>query len=397
MIKLLQDKIDQLGHYQVGREKFTLKSLAMERSIQTGVQLNFIYNDDIFDRFDWTREPEPETNIHEFYRRRAQQIRNNYDYVVLQYSGGADSQCIFDTFMNNDILLDEIVNFNSYEKTQRILGTAHNADYVYNVKPALETILKQHGTQRTRISIIDEIDMTTKVWKEYKKRDFYELLFNSGAFPSVWMMRGNWVKHVPHIWHKILEGKRVCVILGADKTPLKVSGNKFYTQFCDILCCDSINLLMLDVDLQGHNFLELFFHTPAYPEITIKQAHLLKKFVESQKTNEHFEDTEYYKLTDHRPALTCHSKKFTGNLKYQQYHDIVYPGCKTNIITPKPRYFGTRDMDCWWVNEMSPDDNIIWRQGLPKYYATFKNLIEKNGSKITTIPLIWTKPYFLEK
>ena len=397
MINLLQNNIDRLGHYQVGSEKFTLKSLAMQKSMRTGLKVNFIYNDDLFNQYDWTQEPEPNINIHEFYRRRAQQIRDNYDYIVLQYSGGADSQCIFDTFMNNDILLDEVVNFNSYEKTQRLEGTAHNADYVYNVKPVLEDMVKKYGTHRTRISIIDEIDMTTKVWREYKNRDYYELLFNSGSFPSVWMMRGIWIKHVPHIWNKLLEGKRVCVILGADKTTLSVVNNKFCTNFSDILCCDSTNLLMLDVDLRGHNFIELFFHTPAHPEIPIKQAHLLKRFVESQITDENFEDTGYYRLTGHRSAVTCNSKQFAGNLKYQQYHNIVYPGIKSNITTPKPRYFGTRNMDCWWVNEMSPDDNKIWRLSLPKYYATFKSMIEKNGTDLTTVPLTWTKPYFLEK
>jgi hypothetical protein len=393
---LPQHSVERLGHYEVGSKIFTLKSLALHERINTGKKLNFIYNDEIFDQYNWTIEPEPGVSINEFYRRRAQQLRNNYDYIILQYSGGPDSQAIYDTFINNDILLDEVVNFNSYEKTQRLIGTAHNADYFYNVKPVLDNMIKKYGTQRTKISIIDEIDMTAKVWAEYEKRDFHELLFNAGNFPSVWMMRGIWVKHVPHIWNMILEGKRVCVVLGADKTPLVIENGKYCTKFIDILCCDAASLILHDPDLKGHNFVELFYHTPDMPEIIIKQAHLLKQFVESQTDAENFENTEYYSLTNHRPGFICNSKQFPGNLKHRPYHNVIYPGSRNNIITPKPEYFGTRSMDCWWVNEMPSEHTKVWRHGIVKQKVEFNNRIKRKGRESSTITPTRGKPYYLE-
>ena len=392
-----QTSIERLGHYRVGQKIYTLKSLALTDSINFGKPLQFIFNDDIFNRYDWTQEPEPAVGIREFYRRRAQQLRNNYDYIVLQYSGGPDSQTVFDTFMQNNILLDEVVNFNSYNKTQRVAGTAHNADYVYNVKPALDSMIKKHGIKQTRITIIDEIDMTKTIWHEYQNRDYNELLFTSGSFPSVWMMRGTWVKHVPHIWNRIQAGQRVCVVLGADKTHLRVENNKYCTKFTDVLCCDAASLIENDPDLKGHNVLEMFYHTPDYPELVIKQAHLLKNFVESQQDSTNFENTAYYSQTNHRPAFHCNSKQHPGNLRYQSYHDIVYPGHRPNIITPKPAYFGTRVMDCWWVHDMDSQDNRVWRQGFVKHYQQFRDFIRRDQQEFSSIQLNHSKTYFLEK
>ena len=183
-----------LGHYEVGAQRFFSKSVATLAGLQTGAPVRYNYNDAVFDRCDWTVEPEPQVSLNEFYRRRAQQLRDSYDYIVLQYSGGPDSQNVLDTFLDNGIKLDEVVNFNTLDSTQVLEGTTHNLDYFYNVKP----MIKEIG-DRSKVTIIDEIEMTKKVWKEYGSRDYFELLFNAGTFPSVWMSRGIWIKHVPHI------------------------------------------------------------------------------------------------------------------------------------------------------------------------------------------------------
>lgn len=394
--------IDTLGHYCVGDKTFTSKNLAYVESLRTNQKLIFFYNDNVFSKYDWTVEPEPQVSINEFYRRRAQQLRDSYDYIVLQYSGGPDSQNVLDTFLNYGIKLDEIVNFNSYQSTQKIIGTTHNADYVYNVKPNIDSIINNFGNT-IKVSIIDEVEMSKKVWSEYSNQDYFELLFSSGTFPSVWMMRGIWVKHVKHIWDKILNGKKVCVILGTDKTNLRLHKpgegvlNKYFTDFNDILSCDASTLMENDTTLNGHNIVELFYHTPKFPELTIKQAHTLKKVVE--KCDEScFESFLNYEVNDCRTAFVCLSKKYRMvNLKYDIYHKAVYPFWKTNIITPKPKYFGNRSMDCWWVDSMEETDKKVWVNGMDKFKKYFNGQIIIKNNDFTTLPISFTRPYYLEK
>jgi hypothetical protein len=80
---------DKLGVYRVGDLKFYSKLQAIEMSTKTGIHLHWDFNEAVFDSYDWTVEPKD--SLVELYRQRAQQLRNKYDYIILAYSGGADS------------------------------------------------------------------------------------------------------------------------------------------------------------------------------------------------------------------------------------------------------------------------------------------------------------------
>jgi hypothetical protein len=387
-----------LGFYEVDGQGFSSKNSAYAESIKKSKPIRYNYNDDVFGKYNWTKEPEPEVSLREFYRRRAQALRDKYDYIVLQYSGGPDSQNVLDTFLENNIKLDEIVNINSYEKTQKVDGTTHNADYVYNVKPTIERIKSNYGNQ-IKFTVIDEIDMTKKVWTEYSSLDYYELLFTSGTFPSVWMMRGVWIKHVKHLWDKLLSGKKLCVILGADKTMLRVDrrNNRFYTNFSDIVSCDIATLSIYDKILQGHKIVEMFYHTIDQPDLPIKQAHTLKNVIEEIGHRNYFESFSKFDGTNFRPASVCMSKKFPAmNLKYEYYHKIVYPSWRTNIVTPKPVYLGNRSIDCWWVDQLDESEKKIWTNGIQKYEQSFSQFLKKNDKDISTLPVCFSQSYYLE-
>ena len=141
----LTPQIKKYGYYTVGSSVYLNKTQAAIASNITNQKINFHYNEDIFDSYDWTQEPEPGVGLAEFYRRRALQIRNKYDYVILLYSGGPDSTNVLNSFVDNNILIDEIVNMNSYKQTGVVENTIHNADYVYNVEPHLKPVRTHLG------------------------------------------------------------------------------------------------------------------------------------------------------------------------------------------------------------------------------------------------------------
>ena len=64
-----------------------------------------------YDNFDFSKEPAQDMSS--LLKGEALKLRGQNNYLRLFYSGGADSQAILDTFINNDILLDEIVCFKS--------------------------------------------------------------------------------------------------------------------------------------------------------------------------------------------------------------------------------------------------------------------------------------------
>jgi hypothetical protein len=99
---------DRLGYYLVGEKKFYNKTLALLESYRT-TRLDpiWVFNNDVYSSIDWSI-PITE-DLSSIYRRRAQQLREQYDYLVLYFSGGADSINILHAFIDNNIFLDEIV------------------------------------------------------------------------------------------------------------------------------------------------------------------------------------------------------------------------------------------------------------------------------------------------
>ena len=121
------EKNDKLGFYQLGSEKFHNKVLALIAGTQRDQFPEWNFNRTTFDSVNWLTEPE--TNLRELYRIRAQQIRDKYDYIRLEFSGGGDSVTAAYSFINNGIHLDEVVF--RYPKT----GEKNVADDPFNTKP----------------------------------------------------------------------------------------------------------------------------------------------------------------------------------------------------------------------------------------------------------------------
>ena len=99
------------GYHLVEGIKTFSKFEAWQLSKHDLSKIKFIFNEDKFNNIDTTIEP-PE-DIYELYRQRAMQLRNDYDYLVLIYSGGIDSHTILETFLENNIHLNEICTFSN--------------------------------------------------------------------------------------------------------------------------------------------------------------------------------------------------------------------------------------------------------------------------------------------
>ena len=61
------------------------------------------YYDSVYTTLDWSKEP-TET-LDEMYKDRALQLRDEYDYLILSFSGGSDCNNILRSFIDNNINL----------------------------------------------------------------------------------------------------------------------------------------------------------------------------------------------------------------------------------------------------------------------------------------------------
>lgn len=400
----VNSQIEKYGHYEVDGRIFLSKLEALVASNYTYSKIKYYYNDDEFSKYDWSKEPEPTVGIEEFYKRRALQLRNKYDYLILMYSGGPDSTNILNTFVKNNIHIDEIVNVNSYSRTNVVQDTIHNADYVYNVKPTLDQLIKDYNL-KTKITIIDEVDLVKQHWKHHQTIGEYDSLVNAIPAPSMIMTKQVWVRYVPHIWRMVLDAKNIGIMIGADKALLAVKDGRYCKFFNDIIGPDTGYYNQNDNDLKHLNLLEYFYTSTDDVALSIKQAHILKNFVEANRNQTLFTSPEVIKnliaSKDQASALVCESKHCQGNLRYDIFHKLIYPGTTSNFVTPKTTLLITRPADNWWIDKFDYSEKKIFLHGVCKFAQQLRlhNNITAYGpvvDKLIPLPLIRSKHYFLE-
>ena len=94
------------GYYQVGRKLFNKKFNALLEASVTHQPVMWNFNQAVFAK--QAQMPRIGVPILELYKQRALQLRDKYDYLILAYSGGADSDNILKVFQQNNIYLDEV-------------------------------------------------------------------------------------------------------------------------------------------------------------------------------------------------------------------------------------------------------------------------------------------------
>lgn len=220
--------------------------LALDQSWKTGAKLEFYCNDHLYDQYDWTQEPEP--GIDQLMTAHAQKLRDQYDRLILLWSGGTDSHTIYNIFSQARIHIDEIII-----KTSDHSWAFPECNH--------EWLQKNHWDPTTTITNYDDHDLELRamdipdedwVWRD--KGDLFKYGMTSSGDGVKFLCEKN---HAGHNW---------IALAGYEKPRLIYRAGKWYSR-------------QLDTPLRptmGHDYIHHFFLDPL---IHIKQSHLVKKAV----------------------------------------------------------------------------------------------------------------------
>jgi len=154
---------DKLGFYMVGNQRVESKIDAYILATKLNVHPTWHFGDQVWQSQDWTHEPK--IDILELYKTRARQIREQYDYIILNYSGGSDSQTMIDSFLAAGCFIDEVVTIWNRKHTAKVIvdpgvTDARNveAEYELTARPGLTRI--RDASPNTKITYIDISDAT---------------------------------------------------------------------------------------------------------------------------------------------------------------------------------------------------------------------------------------------
>lgn len=340
-------------YYSTDGTKFTSKIKALEYSIKHSQIIKFYYHDEVYSKLDWKKEP-PNT-LQYYYLEQAKRIREEYDYVILAFSGGFDSSNILETFHFNGLKLDKIITVGALSQdSQTGIDDNHNGEVYHNVFPyirelGLESILEVH--------------------------DYTKYFDNLNNF-SISAYSEDWVDHIgcwysPHNWFwkdiekfvvpKAWEGKKVAIVFGKDKpclffdhtAPLspkgkgRLNGYRFrdtpvmsYGNSTGLDNCDRIN----------------FYWDPKAPDILLKQLHMIDKAYQIHHTCTY----------SHEVGVQLLSGISIDSIIYNLRRPIVFksPKSKDNILSLRDSYLKTsQNSDIYEVYSKGLD-NIQTRVGL---------------------------------
>lgn len=374
---------DRLGCYRVGDLKFYSKLEAIEHMQKTNVHLHWDFNDAVFSCYDWTIEPKE--SLKELYRRRAQQIRNSYDYIILCYSGGPDSSNVLDSFISNDIKIDEVVSMINVQATGDRNSWLNEEIY----KTAMPAISELQKRQNFNYRVVDLTPIQIDYFGNERNRFDWIYKMTMSWSPNN-VGRENWVMKIKE-WADLIEtGKKVCVLYGLDKPRIAHVDGKFCVRFLDVL--DVAATADSRAGLQPYTD-ELFYWTPDLPEIVIKQAHIIKKYLQGDIT----------KLPDvSLDKSDVVYKEYQGKtywLSFDGLHRLIYPNWVPGLVVcPKASSAMFSPRDTWFFN-MQDQHPIrkVWEQGMQKLWATLPEYWKNNSSDIYKgIKLCVSSNYFIE-
>jgi hypothetical protein len=361
MTPIIKDPTDRLGYYLVGKKKFYNKTLALLENYKTRRDVVWIFNNDVYGAIDWTRPVEE--SLASIYRRRAQQLRDSYDYLSLHFSGGADSMNILHAFIDNGIFLDEIVmqRPKSFENKNNISDTS-NANFYSEIFFSAEPHLRKYANlidPRTKIRIQDLETATIEMLKKDNWFDDHPM----GGSLSVSLLGKQMLRYTDsHILDFCYKGLRVAEILGIDKPLVTYENENYYAFFLDLSAYHynvPIDYTATDI-FNKHYCTEFFYWTPDMPELVVKQAQLIKQAAEVN------------------PVIKDMLIK-TRNVHIDHFRDVIQPIIYPSHVqvtwrTDKPGSQVIRPMDDWFWSNTSKDT----QQNYLQVIDYLKKNIDKN-------------------
>jgi len=373
--KILDDP-DKFGYYLVGDFKTYSKVEAIEVSKKSNISPIWHYNDEIFDQQDWTNEPD--VDLWELYKLRAQQIRSNYDYVVLWYSGGSDSHNMLSAWIEAGCKIDEIASTWNYEADADRQSFC-NAEINNVVLPDIEK-LKNQGLD-FKFRLVDISNYCIDIVKTFGLNfEYYVNYHGSVNNPAKALIR----EKVDDYKDLIASGKRLCFVWGLEKPRVSFDQNGYYYAFIDTV--DNCISPYVQENCREGWYDELFYISPNFPLLPIKSAHVIKNFLDQCDNKEYFDSV----LPVH-----AHSKKFNRSLKIEMVKTVLYPKWNNNIFCngkASSMLFSVRDE--WFLNSNLNE--------IKMYNGMIKELVKILGKdwihfRTKNIKFQESKRYYLEK
>jgi len=320
----------------------------------------FHWFDDAFARLDVSVEP---LQTHdELCRQRAQELRDTYGYLRFWFSGGTDSQTALDSFVNNNIHLDEII-LSTYPDNVNNVDPASTSDRETAIAamPVLQQI--KDKLTRTKITILRPTANDVGQWFNGETDPDRISGFDSVDGNVTFSMDMGWAFGVTLRDPTSLD---FCDITGGAKVKLWKNHNNWYFYFPDAALHDTA----------FSSRTEDFFISRSYPELYLKTVYMLKQYHENSNSTELFVNT--------MPKITSMAKIYNAAMGRSPVHDIS--SYKLYHDTYKPELWNKFRLTSWQAQAFYRNviNSAEGQQWYNNYRTTIDTMIQEHADEWNT-------------
>lgn len=257
------------GLYRVGEDLFNHKINALKAATRTNQSVSWEFGNHAWNSLDWKKDDG--LGVLYWYKERAKQLRDTYDYLILAFSGGADSNNIANVFMSADLKIDEVwcdqplkhtedYKFNS----QDLSASNMPSEWEFAIKPQLNKIRELTDWKITltdsTASMMDEDSEDTLEISQYS---YY-------ATVKRWRVLDDLVRKANDKYN------RVGVIIGIEKPNFSLINGILCSIFTDLT-------MQYKSDFNAHiqREVEYFYWAPDMPELHRAQCHAFANYIQS--------------------------------------------------------------------------------------------------------------------
>lgn len=355
----------RLGYYTCNGKEFESKIQALMYATIVNQEPRWYFNNEVFDNYNWAQEPE--LDLDQYYDRRAREIREQYDYVILSYSGGSDSNNVLESFLRQGLLIDEVVTHWSLDASKRFLvhdvnersSWNLNAEFQLNTANRLNYI--RNASPRTKITVNDTsqalVDSFLKAGDASWVQDKREVLNANGTNNYNY----TYFKDIRETFDR---GKRIALVLGIEKPKVRIIDNKLYLFFIDKLA----NIISVQDHIQEYPNArtEYFYWSPDCTDLLAKQSHVMLKFINANP--------------QYKSAFESRDHKIIRTVQEDLYKKCLY-------TTWNPTWFQVKkpfeDWDCefdYWFSRgwAGTREHAIWHAGLDHVAKRINKFLIRN-------------------
>ena len=277
----------KLGYYTCDGLEFHSKIVACLFGTKVNKPVAWVFNNDVFDKHDWSVEPSE--TLDELYDQRARQLREKYDYIILSYSGGADSNNIYESFRRQGLIIDEIVVNSMTKASEKFITVDVNdksalngpeSEHQLHLLPRLRTIQNEMPLTKIRI-----FDLSETLFDSLATVDESWVLNMKEGLNPIGITRFNYLSF-DEVKRSFDKGKSIALITGVEKPRTVIRNGKFLMRFNDRSA--NINTVAEHIKEYNNCTVEYFYWAPESVRMLIKQGHVIKQYLEAFPEQQEF-------------------------------------------------------------------------------------------------------------